>query len=97
MHITTITCCSGLVPSPRSYNYLPFPPGCGQGGFRGDAARWPGGGAHDFLMRLEHEMLPMLQQRYGLSQVGPACRLAGSLAVCQATGSNTSERPAKEV
>eukprot|EP00882_Tetradesmus_deserticola_P032420 GHRQ01036796.1.p1 GENE.GHRQ01036796.1~~GHRQ01036796.1.p1 ORF type:complete len:151 (-),score=18.83 GHRQ01036796.1:11-463(-) len=59
-------------PSPRSYSYLPFPPGTGEGGFRGDAARWPGGGAHDFLMRLTHELLPMLQQRYGLAQVG--CR-----------------------
>jgi hypothetical protein len=53
----------------RSYTYLPFPPGTGEGGFRGDAARWPGGGAHDFLMRLTHELLPMLQQRYGLAQV----------------------------
>ncbi|WIA18323.1 hypothetical protein OEZ85_009788 [Tetradesmus obliquus] len=52
----------------RSYSYLPFPPGTGEGGFRGDAARWPGGGAHDFLMRITHELLPMLQQRYGLAQ-----------------------------
>lgn len=36
---------------------------------RGDAARWPGGGAHDFLMRVEHEIMPLLQDRYGISKV----------------------------
>eukprot|EP00775_Hariotina_reticulata_P003956 gene3956-4209_t len=52
----------------RSYNYLPFPPGTGEGGFRGDAERWPGGGADEFLMRVTHEILPLLQQRYNIAQ-----------------------------
>lgn len=53
----------------RSYSYLPFKPGTGKGGFRPDAERWPGGGAHEFLLRLQHELLPLLQRRYGVSQV----------------------------
>ncbi|KAF6258832.1 Alpha/Beta hydrolase protein [Scenedesmus sp. NREL 46B-D3] len=52
----------------RSYNYLPFPPGTGSGNFRSDAARWPGGGAQEFLGRVQHELLPMLQDRYNLAQ-----------------------------
>jgi predicted alpha/beta superfamily hydrolase len=52
----------------RSYNYLPFPPGTGIGNFRDDAARWPGGGAEEFLGRVQHELLPMLQHRYNLAQ-----------------------------
>jgi enterochelin esterase-like enzyme len=40
------------------------------GGFRDDAARWPGGGADEFLGRVQHELLPMLQERYNLAQVG---------------------------
>lgn len=55
--------------TPRSFNYLPYPPGTGQGGFRGDAARWPGGGADDFLQRVTTEILPLLQQRYNAAQV----------------------------
>ncbi|KAF8061885.1 ybbA [Scenedesmus sp. PABB004] len=51
----------------RSYNYLPFPPGTGEGGFREDAAKWPGGGAEEYLQRVVHELLPMLQDRYSIA------------------------------
>ncbi|KAG2497276.1 hypothetical protein HYH03_004860 [Edaphochlamys debaryana] len=51
----------------RSLNYLPYPPGTGVGGFRGDAERWPGGGLEGYMTRLVEEIMPMVQQRYGVS------------------------------
>lgn len=35
----------------RSLNYLPYAPGSGAGGFRGDAERWPGGGVALYMTR----------------------------------------------
>lgn len=74
---------------PRSYNYLPFKPGTGKGGFRQDCAKWPGGGARDFLDRVAYEILPMLQERYNIAQVATyfICLtfcLRPSIAICQA-------------
>lgn len=51
----------------RSYNYLPFPPGTGEGGFRGDAERWPGGGADAFLQRVVDEIVPLMHQEFAVS------------------------------
>eukprot|EP00976_Prorocentrum_cordatum_P085008 1185890-Prorocentrum_minimum.AAC.3 len=33
-------------------NYLPFPPGTGDGNFRPEAARWPGGGVDSYMERV---------------------------------------------
>lgn len=35
--------------------------GTGQGGFRGDAERWPGGGCDAYLRRLQQELMPLVQ------------------------------------
>ncbi|KAG2443225.1 hypothetical protein HYH02_009298 [Chlamydomonas schloesseri] len=48
----------------RSLNYLPYPPGTGAGGFRGDAERWPGGGLEGYMTRLVEEIMPLVQQRF---------------------------------
>ena len=47
----------------RSLNYLPYAPGTGAGGFRGDAARWPGGGVEQYMGRVIHEVLPMVTDK----------------------------------
>ncbi len=44
----------------RSLNYLPYPPGSGAGGFRGDAERWPGGGLEAYMGRLVEELMPLV-------------------------------------
>lgn len=49
----------------RSLNLLPYPPGTGVGGFRGDAERWPGGGVEGYLQRLAAEVLPLVRQTWG--------------------------------
>ncbi|EFJ50202.1 hypothetical protein VOLCADRAFT_89088 [Volvox carteri f. nagariensis] len=51
----------------RSLNYLPYPPGTGAGGFRGDAERWPGGGLEAYMGRLVEEIMPLIQQRFAVS------------------------------
>ncbi|GIL79183.1 hypothetical protein Vretimale_16716 [Volvox reticuliferus] len=51
----------------RSLNYLPYPPGKGAGGFRGDAERWPGGGLEAYMTRLVEEIMPLIQQRFAVS------------------------------
>lgn len=51
----------------RSLNYLPYPPGSGQGGFRGDCERWPGGGLALYMERLVDELMPMATDRYNLA------------------------------
>ncbi|GLC43975.1 hypothetical protein PLESTB_000215900 [Pleodorina starrii] len=51
----------------RSLNYLPYPPGTGAGGFRGDAERWPGGGLEAYMSRLVEEIMPLVQQRFSVS------------------------------
>ena len=51
----------------RSLNYLPYAPGSGVGGFRGDAARWPGGGVEQYMQRLIQEIMPMVNDKYNLA------------------------------
>eukprot|EP00198_Chlamydomonas_reinhardtii_P004541 XP_001693877.1 predicted protein [Chlamydomonas reinhardtii] len=51
----------------RSLNYLPYPPGTGAGGFRGDAERWPGGGLEGYMTRIVEEIMPLVQQRFHTS------------------------------
>jgi enterochelin esterase-like enzyme len=51
----------------RSLNLLPFPPGAGDGGFRPECARWPGGGVDTFLARVVRELLPLSQAVFGAS------------------------------
>ena len=51
----------------RSLNYLPYAPGSGVGGFRGDAARWPGGGVEQYMQRLLREVMPMVTEQFGLA------------------------------
>ena len=53
----------------RSYNYLPYAPGTGEGGFRGDAEKWPGGGADDFLGRVVGEIMPLVEENYNTAMV----------------------------
>ncbi|KAL6760544.1 Alpha/Beta hydrolase protein [Haematococcus lacustris] len=49
----------------RSFNYLPYEPGTGSGGFRGDAERWPGGGVSAYMQRVSEEIMPLVQSRFG--------------------------------
>ncbi|KAG2443453.1 hypothetical protein HXX76_001810 [Chlamydomonas incerta] len=51
----------------RSLNYLPYPPGTGAGGFRGDAERWPGGGLEGYMSRIVEEVMPLVQERFHTS------------------------------
>ena len=51
----------------RSLNYLPYAPGSGTGSFRGDAARWPGGGVEQYMSRLIHEIMPLVVDKYNLA------------------------------
>lgn len=48
----------------RSLNYLPYKPGTGLGGFRGDAERWPGGGCEGYMRRVVQELMPLVQQEF---------------------------------
>lgn len=48
----------------RSLNYLPYPPGTGQGGFRGDCERWPGGGVEQYMHRVVGEIMPLVQEHF---------------------------------
>ena len=49
----------------RSLNYLPYKPGTGAGGFRGDAERWPGGGCEGYMRRLVGELMPLVAETFG--------------------------------
>ena len=51
----------------RSLNYLPYVPGTGVGGFRGDCERWPGGGLAAYMTRVTEEIMPLAQAKYNLS------------------------------
>jgi enterochelin esterase-like enzyme len=51
----------------RSLNLLPYKPGTGQGGFRGDAERWPGGGCDAYLRRLQQDLMPLVQTEFNTS------------------------------
>ncbi|GAB4823020.1 hypothetical protein N2152v2_010066 [Parachlorella kessleri] len=48
----------------RSLNYLPYKPGTGVGGFRGDAERWPGGGCEGYMRRLVQELMPLVSDTF---------------------------------
>lgn len=48
----------------RSLNYLPYKPGTGTGGFRGDAERWPGGGCEGYMRRLVTELVPLVTTEF---------------------------------
>jgi len=52
----------------RSFNYLPFAPGAGAGGFRRDAERWPGGGLPAYMARVTQEIMPLVSERFGGSR-----------------------------
>lgn len=52
----------------RSFNYLPYPPGTGAGGFRTDCARWPGGGLDAYMERLIGEYLPLMQSQFAIAR-----------------------------
>jgi len=49
----------------RSQCYLPYPPGSGEGNFRPDSARWPGGNVDSYMDRVVHEITPLVAQHYG--------------------------------
>jgi len=51
----------------RSLTYLPYPPGSGAGGFRGDCERWPGGGVASYMARVTTELMPLVTHHYGAS------------------------------
>lgn len=65
----------------RPYNYLPYVPGTGVGGFRPEAKRWPGGGCREYLARLVEEVMPLVEERFNTSGVsgggGPVCGAVG--------------------
>jgi predicted alpha/beta superfamily hydrolase len=43
-----------------AYTHTRVPAGTGQGGFRGDAERWPGGGCEGYMRRLVQELMPLV-------------------------------------
>jgi len=49
----------------RSYQYCPYPPGTGDGGFRGDCERWPGGGVDAYMRRVVQEVMPLITTEFG--------------------------------
>lgn len=62
-----VICAIDSIGPMRSLNYLPYPPGTGAGGFRGDAERWPGGGVDAYMHRVVEEIMPLISQRYATS------------------------------
>lgn len=51
---------------PQHHPDHPHPPaGTGQGGFRGDAERWPGGGCEGYMRRLVTELMPLVADEFG--------------------------------
>eukprot|EP00884_Botryococcus_braunii_P022082 jgi/Botrbrau1/8558/Bobra.0359s0022.1 len=51
----------------RSLNLLPYKPGSGLGGFRGDCERWPGGGVDNYMHRIVEEIMPLVRERFAIS------------------------------
>ena len=57
----------------RSLNYLPYPPGSGvpvdgmPGGFRGDCARWPGGGVDAYIERVVEDYMPLVGRHFPIT------------------------------
>lgn len=62
-----VICAIDNVGPMRSLNYLPYVPGTGVGGFRGDCERWPGGGVADYMTRITEEIIPMVVHKYNVS------------------------------
>ena len=62
----------------RSWNYLPWPPGTGAGGFRGDCARWPGGGVDAYVDRVITEYMPFVERRFAMCGPSPCSHNHGA-------------------
>ena len=62
----------------RSLDYLPVKPGVGMGGFRPEAAVWPGGGVSEYLDALADVVLPLAQAEFGVSADPARVALGGS-------------------
>ncbi len=62
----------------RSLDYTPYKPGTGPGGFRTDAAEWPGGGVDSYLDRVVAEVMPVAVQRYGAASHPDLVAFGGS-------------------
>lgn len=56
----------------RSYDYMPYDPGSGDGDFRPEAAAWPGGGAEEYCDWFISDLMPLLEDRYNLASANPA-------------------------
>jgi enterochelin esterase-like enzyme len=48
------------------------------GGFRPDAADWPGGGVEAYMTRVMDEVVPWLASAYGTAPGGPGLAFGGS-------------------
>ena len=62
----------------RSYDYLPYKPGTGVGGFRAEAAAWPGGGVDAFADSLVAQVLPLVRSAFGATSDPRRTVLGGS-------------------
>ena len=62
----------------RSFDYLCFPPGTGDGDFRAEAKDWPGGGAEPYCDWVVNELMPLLRTRYGISTAPNHLTFGGS-------------------
>ena len=62
----------------RSLDFLPCIPGTGVGGFRPEAATWPGGGIELYLDALADAILPAVRAEFGLTADPARTALGGS-------------------
>ena len=62
----------------RSLDFLPCVPGTGVGGFRPEAATWPGGGIELYLDALVDSILPAVRAEFGLTSDPTRTALGGS-------------------
>lgn len=62
----------------RSYDYLPVVPGTGKGGFRPEAAKWPGGGIDAYLTGMMDVIFPATRAHFNLSSDPDRIALGGS-------------------
>jgi len=64
--------------SDRGLDYLPYPPGTGDGDFRPEAAAWPGGGVDAYLACVIDQIKPLLEERFALSTDASRTSFGGS-------------------
>ncbi|KAG1672027.1 hypothetical protein FOA52_008903 [Chlamydomonas sp. UWO 241] len=62
----------------RSLDYCPYAPGTGPGGFRADAANWPGGCVDEYMVKVVTEVMPFARSCYNAASSSDLVAFGGS-------------------